>query len=67
MAKSQPRIYEYLTQEGVVVWSFTKLPNLITHSQKLILDTREGVPLTQYIADLRGLGRVLGLPEPEEP
>jgi len=59
--KRQPRVYEYLTQDGVTVWSFTKLPNIITHSQKLILDVKEGTPLSQYIADLRGLGRVLGI------
>lgn len=59
----QPRVYEYITQDGVVFWSFTKFPNVITHSQKLILDTREGTPLSQYLADLRGLGRILGIPE----
>ena len=67
MAKKQPRIYEYITSEGVVLWSFTRFPTLVTHSQKLIVDGAEGTPLSQYLADLRGLGRVLGIPDKDQP
>lgn len=67
MAKRQPRIYEYITPEGVVLWSFTRFTTPVTHSQKLVLDVPEGTPLTQYLADLRGLGRVLGIPDKEKP
>ncbi len=62
MKNRQPLVYEYITPDGVVFWSFTRLPTIVTHSQKLILDTKEGTPLTQYVADLRGLGKMLGLP-----
>lgn len=69
MAKKQhqPRVYEYVTQDGIVVWSFTRFPGVVTHSQKLILDGAEGTPLSQYLADLRGLGRVLGISDKDTP
>jgi len=63
--KHPPRVYEYVTQDGIVVWSFTRFSTMVKHSQKLILDTPEGTPLSQYLADLRGLGRVLGISDKE--
>lgn len=61
----QPRIYQYVTQDGVIFWSFTKL-SVVSYGTRMTLDSREGTPMSQYISDLRGLGRVLGLSEEQE-
>ena len=65
------RVYQYRNQDGVVFWSFDKLPT-VTHAHTLTLENRVGTHFDSYLSDLRIFHRFLldeaedqGIKDPE--
>lgn len=53
------RVYEYVTEQGVVVWSLTKLDTTISPATRLVMRDGRGVPLGAFLRKLRALARFL--------
>lgn len=51
--KRGTRVYQYRNQDGVVFWSFDKLPSAVTPSNTLTLENRVGTHFDSYLSDLR--------------
>ena len=56
---SDIRVYEYVLEDGTVVWSFTKSPNLVTPPQRMSLQNKHGLLLSSFIGGLRKEGMAL--------
>jgi len=61
-----PRIYEYVADDGVTYYSFTKHPAMVSPPKRLVLQNRLGTILPNFIVYLKALGRRLTLGEPIE-
>lgn len=53
------RIYQYADQDGNIFWSFTKFPNVVTHSRTLVLEDRVGTHFDNYLSELRATRKYL--------
>ena len=49
------RIYEYMTVDGTVFWSLTRLPETVSPPLRLVLQSKKGSLLGLFIAQLRNL------------
>jgi len=58
-ADARVRVYKYTGQDGVVYYSFTRRPKLISTSQTLTLESRIGTHLENFIPKFRAEGRRL--------
>lgn len=52
------RVYEYVNDDGVVFWSFTKLPFLVTPAQRLRISSRVGTEFNNHLFELRALRKL---------
>ena len=57
------RVYEYVDDEGVVYYSFTRAPNIISPPKRLKLKGRVGTHLVQFLVKLRRLSESLQMPD----
>jgi hypothetical protein len=58
------RIYEYVNEDGVVFWSFTKLPFIVTPAQRLRIASRVGTEFSNHLFDLRALRKLYDQQDP---
>jgi hypothetical protein len=56
---AEPRVYEYVANDGTVYWSFTKHNQTITPPTRLVLQNRLGRLLSQFTLFLRKQGKAL--------
>ena len=54
------RVYEYRDDEGVIYYSFSKAPNIISPPKRLKMKGRIGTHLGQFLVRLRRLSETLG-------
>lgn len=47
------RVYEYTTDDGMVLWSFTRLPAMVNSPRRLLLTSKLGRHIQNFLADLR--------------
>ena len=47
------RVYEYTTDDGMVLWSFSRLPNMVNPPKRLVLTSKLGRHVMNFLADLR--------------
>ena len=59
------RVYEYVDNDGVVYYSFTRHPVKISLVKRLTLSSRLGVHISNHILMLRRLGMSLGIDDTE--
>ena len=59
------RIYEYVSDDGVTFWSFTKLPFMVTPAQRLRINSRVGTEFNNHLVELRKLRKLFDRQEPE--
>jgi hypothetical protein len=52
------RVYEYVSGDGTVYWSFTKHPQTVSPPTRLVLQDRLGRPLLQFVNRMRRQGLV---------
>lgn len=57
------RVYEYRDDEGVVYYSFTRAPNIISPPKRLRMKSKVGVHLINFLTRLRRLSESLQGPE----
>lgn len=53
------RVYEYVSGDGTVYWSFTKHPQTVSPPTRLVLQDRLGSPLLQFVHRMRRQGMAL--------
>jgi hypothetical protein len=53
------RVYEYVTEEGIKVYSFERLPSKVSPPTRLILKSRIGTHIQNFVIDLRRKGKEL--------
>jgi len=53
------RVYEYRDDQGVVYYSFTRAVSIISPPTRLKLESRIGVHLIRFLAELRRKGDLL--------
>ena len=57
------RVYEYVDDDGVVYYSFTRSQNIISPPVRLRLQGRVGTHVIQFLVRLRRMSQVLQTPE----
>ena len=50
---SEPRVYEYVTDDGTVFWSLTRLPTMVSLPTRLTNQNRKGLPFNHFMGQLR--------------
>jgi len=50
---NEPRVYEYVTDDGTVLWSLTRLPTSVSLPTKLTNKNRKGVLFGHFMGMLR--------------
>jgi len=55
--KSNFRIYEYVNEEGITFWSFTKLPQSPTSLKQLTRQSSYGTHFRKHLSDIRRLAQ----------
>lgn len=53
------RIYEYVTEDGTLVWSFVRLETGMSAPTKLVARDRVGIPFEPFVRKLRNLSYLL--------
>jgi len=53
------RVYEYVDDEGTTYWSFTQHPSTISLPKRLVLQSRKGTMLGQFLVQIRQQGMAL--------
>lgn len=53
---SLPRVFEYVDAEGVTYWSFTRLPATVSPPRRLVLQSKLGVVLPNFVVEIRRTG-----------
>jgi hypothetical protein len=69
MPKVTGRLYEYVDADGVVYWSFTQHDGTISPPKRLVLQSRRGMVLGNFLVQLRlqGLALMRGSTSPVSP
>jgi len=57
------RIYEYRDDQGVLYYSFTRAPNIISPPKRLKMQGRIGIHLSRFVVNLRRMSELLQLAE----
>jgi len=52
-AEPGKRVYEYVDEQGVVFWSFNRLPSKVSKTRRLTLKSRVGSHLINHLVELR--------------
>lgn len=52
-ADARARVYKYTGQDGTVYYSFARKPKIITPSQTLVLESRLGTHLENFLPKFR--------------
>ena len=60
------RVYSYVAEDGTVFWSFTKLPQTVSPTRRLVLQNRRGTLLAPLIAFLREQAALISSSAPVE-
>ena len=60
------RVYEYRDDDGVVYYSFTRAPGIISPPKRLKMKSRVGIHLIRFLMELRRLSESLQLDEVDE-
>lgn len=47
------RVYEYVTDDGTVFWSLTKLPSTVSLPTRLVLQDRKGIVPGQFLGRIK--------------
>lgn len=47
------RVYEYQDDQGIIYWSFSQAPNIISPPKRLQMKSRIGVHLVNFLTRLR--------------
>lgn len=59
MSNVTPVIYEYVADDGTVYWSFSQHAALVSPPKRLVLQSRKGTVLWQFLAALRMQGMAM--------
>jgi len=60
------RVYEYQDDEGVVYYSFTRAPTVVSPPKRLYLQSRVGTHIINFLTKLRRLGEALKVTDEED-
>lgn len=59
MAGKEPRIYEYMAQDGTVFWSFTRYNAKVSNPLRLVRQSNIGMLLPLFLVYLKKRGQAL--------